>query len=337
MGDKTKIEWADATWNPIRAKRADGGRPGWHCVKVSPGCAGCYAESMNRAFGNGVDYRAQDRAKLYTYMDYAMLQRPLRWTRPRRIFPCSMTDLFADWVPGSWIDMILAVALLTPWHSYLVTTKRPRRMRAHMNDPDTPRRVAELARGLATGLGLAVPDPVTWPLPNVWLGVSIEDQEWADVRVPELLATTAALRWVSAEPLLGPVDLSPWLFPFVPCVGCPCPHPDVDRLGFEDCCKEPDLGPSKLDWIVAGGESGGGARPAHPDWFRELRDQCQAADVRFLFKQWGQYGPTHELTSVEISGDVVLGMKRYRTKAEAGRLLDGREWNEFPDERRAAA
>lgn len=279
MGDKTKIEWTDATWSPIRARhfeiQSDGSgkeRIGWHCEHVSEGCRNCYAESINRRLGTGLDFKPghlfrQDRvgfnngeAKLF--LDEEMLTRPLRWKRPRMIFVCSMTDLFADFVPDEWIEKVFAVMALCPQHTFQVLTKRSARMRAFLaNDYNTlPGRTFPSWIKIAVehfGTGFKEPQPLNMPLPNVWLGVSAERQQEWDDRTVDLKATPAAIRFVSAEPLLGPI------------LG--------DMRG--------------LDWVIAGGESGPGSRPMHPDWARSLRDQCKSAGIAFHFKQWGEWLP----------------------------------------------
>lgn len=183
---------------------------------------------------------------------------------------------------------------------------------------------------------------LAWPLPSVWLGVSVEDQATADERIPLLLRTPAAVRWVSAEPLLGEVDITQWLWPIQPCRNCPCPDPQNDRTGLDDCCRDPDLLPSALDWLVAGGESGPGARPMHPDWVRSLRDQCQAAGVPFHFKQHGEWIGVPDLRNLPGGHGPGFGLFDHCPfdldheavrigKKRAGRELDGRTWDEYPE------
>ena len=292
MGETT-IEWTDKVWNPVTG-----------CTKVSAGCKNCYAERMfhrpypGRAF---TDVRTHPER----------LDQPLRWRKPCRIFVNSMSDLFHESIDlGSGFHAkVFNVARLTARHTYHILTKRPARM-------------LELMREMTNMSTIFMGKP----LPNVWLGVSVEDQATADERIPLLLQTPAAVRWVSYEPALGPVDLDAWLrhhFSDCACIGC--------QEGRQN---------HRLDWIVAGGESGPGARPSHPDWFRSVRDQCQAAGVPFFFKQWGEwaeaegsgvgsrdsgeklYPGRHDWTDGTIM--IRFGKKR------AGRLLDGREWNEFP-------
>jgi protein gp37 len=308
MADGTSIEWTDASWTPIRARlleiENDGSgkeRIGWHCEHVSEGCRNCYAERINRRLGTGLDFKPGHlfREELVGYhngearlfLDEKLLSQPLRWKRPRMVFVCSMTDLFADFVPDEWIDKVFAVMALSPRHIFQVLTKRAKRMREYCSNPETPFRVARAMD--------AVESPIEWPLPNVWLGISAEDQANADERVPELIATPAAIRFVSAEPLLSAIDFERWLRPRS--------RPNADGYGGHH-------GPGwttdyrRLDWIIAGGESGPNARAMHPDWARSIRDQCAAAQVAFFFKQWG--GP--------------------RPKS-GGRLLDRREHSVFPE------
>jgi Bacteriophage protein gp37 len=267
MGDKTGIEWADSTWNPITG-----------CDKVSPGCDHCYAETFaerwrgtpGHYFENGFDVQLRPNK----------LALPLRWTKPRKVFVNSMSDLFHDKVPDDYIAKVFAVMALAPQHTFQLLTKRHGRMRSLLSSERFPGLVymainALLEHGNPLHINdIAIMDALDGfsrgrfkVLPNVWLGVSAEDQKRADLRIPALLDTPAAVRFVSAEPLLGPIDLSRFV---------------------EDDGEKFDLPP--LSWVIVGGESGPGARPMHPDWARSLRDQCVAAGVPFLFKQWGEWG-----------------------------------------------
>lgn len=262
MSDKTRIEWTDATWNPVTG-----------CTKVSEGCDHCYAETIahrfagTAAYPNGFDVTLRPER----------LDQPLRWRRPRRIFVNSMSDLFHKDVPDEYIARVFAVMALAPQHTFQVLTKRPGRMRSLFTSVDFWRTVGYICDD--AGNPDVAPDRLH-PAPNVWLGVSVENQKWADVRIPELLATPAAVRFLSCEPLLGPVDLAPWLWEGVK-------QPTDYGTGVEY-----DVAPSyALDWVIVGGESGAGARPMHPAWARSLRDQCTAAGVPFLFKQWGEWAP----------------------------------------------
>lgn len=284
MADKTKIEWADATVNAING-----------CSVKSPGCTNCYAMKQAHRFdarrgltsmtNGGMVWTGEVRLN-----ETALLQ-PLSWKRPRGIFWNAHGDTFHPNVPDEWIDKQFAVAALTPQHTHMILTKRSDRMRAWFagqRDRAIARRCIDFLMTKHVKHGDAwpvrsigdidMPDDVelrTWPLPNVWLGVSVEDQTRADERIPDLLATHAAVRFLSCEPLLGPVDL----------VGPPHDS-EFDYLGS-------GVG-ANIDWVIAGGESGPKARPSHPDWFRSLRDQCAAANVPFHFKQWGEWLPARE-------------------------------------------
>ncbi|MCW4114783.1 phage Gp37/Gp68 family protein [Aurantimonas sp. MSK8Z-1] len=372
----TRIEWTDETWNPIRARRRGTGKSGWHCEPVSPGCANCYAEGFNRRLGTGLPYKPGHRRDVEIVLDEPTLVQPLRWRRPRMIFPGSMTDLFADFVTDDMLDRIFAVMALCPQHTFQVLTKRPERMRDYLTDPRSTGRIARRildlwiggekhARAAMAGdrwpvrsIGVVDdPDDVTvdLPLPNVWLGVSCEDQKRADARVPVLLDTPAAVRWVSAEPLLGPIDFTQidherdrgWEEPLNALEAYSLAQA-LEDWG-EDCEQQADR--PRLDWIVVGGESGSGARPMHPDWARSIRDQCAAAGVPFHFKQWGAWWPLRpaeygdlrsypKSTIVRPDGGITSGLMAYGPdawvmdkvgKTAAGRLLDGVTHDAFPE------
>lgn len=316
----TNIEWtrgddgsAGMTWNPVTG-----------CAKVSPGCDNCYAERITERFHGKGSF-----AEVKLHHD--RLDAPLRWRKPRRVFVNSMSDLFHDSVPSAFIAAVFDVMRQTPQHTYQILTKRPGRMRS-------------LMRTAVPGEG--------WPLPNVWLGVSVEDQKRADLRVPALLETPAAVRFLSCEPLLSSVDLSRYLTP-APLgdkLWCPTARRQIDVIGSAACtCTGSHQIGQRLHWIIAGGESGPGARPMHPDWPRQLRDQCTAARVPFFFKQWGEWIP-QPLYYTDKNHHVVMpnghdrgipwpGWKLDQPdavvmervgKKRAGRELDGRTWDEFP-------
>lgn len=276
MSDGTAIEWTDATWNPIIG-----------CSVVSPGCTNCYAMRLAGTrlkdhpsrYGLTIDTKAGPVWNGQVRLLEDKLREPLRWTRPRRIFVCAHADLFADQMPVTWIDKVFATMVEAPQHIYQVLTKRPLRAQAYIEELPNRRRHFACHSAL---------DDALWPLPNLHLGVSVEDQVRADERVPILLQTPAAVHWVSAEPLLGRVDFSEWLFgPVEPCAACP--RDEDCECGWKGRHTLP--GQVGLDWIVAGGESGPGSRPMHPEWVREIRAQCEAAEVPFLFKQWGNWMP----------------------------------------------
>lgn len=342
MGETSKIEWTDATWNPIVG-----------CTIVSPGCTNCYAMAtagrrLDRE-GGPAHYRATTMpskagpvwtGKVALAPDH-ILTAPLRWRRPRRIFVNSMGDLFHGSVPDEWIDKVFAVMALAPQHTFQVLTKRSARMRAYVSGIQS--KIPFLGRmplerihleaaahmegdggfmGALKGAGnvysLYLDAP--WPLPNVWLGVSAERQQEADERIPDLLATPAAVRFLSAEPLIGAIDLErvgslETIRSAMPVVakreengrprsgdGSVCGM-QIDAVGSRGSSitffQTPDhmggftaASPRQwpcLDWVIVGGESGHGARPMHPDWARSLRDQCTAAGVPFFFKQHGEF------------------------------------------------
>jgi protein gp37 len=266
MADKSSIEWTDATWNPVTG-----------CTKVSAGCKHCYAERDWARLAHLPAYAG--RAFTDVRCHQGRLDQPLRWRRPRRIFVNSMSDLFHPDVPNDFIHAVFAVMALARQHTFQVLTKRPERMAGYLRsiqDDCKDKRPWIDATGLIdygtpAQRAFAIND-AGWPLNNVWLGVSVEDQATANERIPLLLKTPAAVHWVSAEPLLGPVNLHA-----------------VSHLGWGAAEVGERL--ARIDWLVVGGESGPKARPMHPDWPRILRDQCASAGVPFLFKQWGEWVP----------------------------------------------
>lgn len=223
MPGKTKIEWASDTWGPVTG-----------CTKVSPGCANCYAETMAERW-RGIKGHAYEYGFDLTLRP-ERLDQPLRWKKPRTIFVNSMSDLFHKDIPDEFLQAIWATMLSADWHRYLILTKRAHRM-AHKVEQ----------------LGLELP-------PHIWLGTSVENQAMADSRIPALLSIGSAVPWISAEPLLAPVDVAPYIL-------------EIPGPG--------------LAWVVSGGESGNGSRPMDMDWVRFLRDQCVAANVPYFFKQVG--------------------------------------------------
>lgn len=314
----TDIEWSEESWNPIRARlRSDPSVIGWHCEHASPGCEHCYSETRNRSgrcnMGTKLSYKPGHRKDIEVFLDEAQLLKPLRWKKGRKVFVCSMTDLFADFVPAAMIDRIFAVMALCPQHTFQVLTKRADRMRVYM---DTGRHVEIQFQTRSLGLTEIkrsermrshVHRGTLLPLPNVWLGVSVEDQKRADERIPDLLATRAALRWISAEPLLGPINI-------------------IDAMWARDGFASIH---ATIDLVVCGGESGAKARPMHPAWARNLRDQCAETDTAFFFKQWGEWGPFVPGTRIQpVACDG--GVMQRLGKKNTGRLLDGVEHNWLP-------
>ncbi len=342
----TSIEWAEKVWNPTTG-----------CDRVSPGCDHCYALTMAKrlkAMGSAKYQRdGDDRTSgpgfgVTEHPDE--LTAPLGWRTGRRVFVNSMSDLFHDNVSTAFLARVFAVMAATPRHTYQVLTKRHSRMRSLLSSDPFRRLVKDAHSAMQLG-GVLPYRPLVineWPLPNVWLGVSVESQQWADIRIPALLDTPAAVRWLSCEPLLGPVRLAAeWLAPKVIACWTPGHQPDakdtaalatITRAATRHFARENGK-PAQgfVDWVVVGGESGPGARPMHPAWARSLRDQCTAAAVPFLFKQWGNWRPlmlgdydgatpirqTHRFDDDETV--VRVG------KGKAGRVLDGRTWDEYPE------
>ena len=367
----TKIEWvknpdgtAGKTWNPITG-----------CTKISPGCANCYAERMacrqacmgNKSYQSvihwrsdvsGLDYPGHARkaagdcrghwnGKIAVVKD--RFDEPLHWRKPCNIFVCSMADLFHDDVPDDVIDRVFGVMAHCEQHVFQLLTKRSARLLRYMSQWESSRTVP-VPSGQPRNNFLQ-----PWPLPNVWAGVTVESGDYLS-RLGDLMATPAAVRFVSLEPMLGSVDLRNWLG-----------NPIVRRMD-----RESGAGCGFLDWVICGGETGPGARPMNPAWVRDLRDQCVSANVPFFFKGWGEWAPLPEpftYTPAVGSGnrEYNLALGRYRKKhhatlllddrpegwppymiregtgltdgeggmacvgkKRAGRLLDGREWNQMP-------
>ena len=331
MGDHTAIEWTEASWNPLTG-----------CDKVSDGCTQCYAESIAHRFDGTPAYPNGFAVTLRP----ERLDQPMRWRRPRRIFVNSMSDLFHDQVPDEYIAHVFAVMQSCAAHTFQVLTKRHARMRSLLSSDGFWSAVSDFG---SIVMAQKPSRDQLWPdhgqkhgfLPNVWLGVSAEDHRWFEIRSAALKLTPASVRFISAEPLLGP-------------------YRDVDLTG--------------IDWVITGGESGHGARPMHPQWVRDIRDQCQAAGVAFLHKQNGEWiedvtirpaepefgidepyrllniPPDHKNPKrcvMHLGGGTALtpdnpfnpfraghpgwtAMRRVGKKA-AGRELDGRTWDQYPE------
>jgi len=329
MSGISKIEWCNATWNPVTG-----------CTRVSEGCRNCWAARLAATrLRNHPRYRG-----LATYPDLrgvvpswtgevrthpgllaqtGRLDHPLHWHggespwagKPRRIFVCSQADLFHERVPDEFIADVFAVMSLSTKHVFQLLTKRPRRMaeliqsKALVHLMGRPHTMEEAIVGVC---GEFQSVPSVWPLPNVWLGVSVEDQKTADERIPLLLQTPTAAHWISYEPALASVNLQ-------------------SSIG-------------NLQWVVAGGESGPNARPSHPEWFRVIRNQCEAAGVPYFHKQNGEWLHSSQMDADQVNRALEIHGKNPERvhlwpdgkcsvrigKKYAGRLLDEREWNEFP-------
>ena len=254
MGDKSRIEWTDATWNPVTG-----------CSKVSPGCAHCYAETLatTRLVGKpgypGLPWTPEN-AAANVYLRPDRLDQPLRWRTPRRIFVDSMSDLFHEQVPDDYIWRVWWTMAEATRHTFQVLTKRPERMAEWVTENVTV--PAMYGDWTLSGVG----GSMTGWTPNVWLGTSIENDRWTH-RADALRETPAAVRFLSLEPLLGPL---------------------------------PSLDLTSIGWVVVGGESGPGHRSMDPAWVRDIRDRCVEAGVPFLFKQWG--GRTSKAGGRELDG-----------------------------------
>lgn len=336
MADKSLIEWTDTTWQIVTG-----------CSVVSPGCTNCYAmrlaggrmQNHPSRVGLTTESKAGPVWNGQVRFNAAWLTQPLGWKKPRKIFVAAHGDLFHEGVTDAQLDQIFAVMALCPQHVFQVLTKRPERMREYLTNPLRRVMIDERFGRLGAehdrdSFGFSL------PLPNVWLGVSVEDQARADERIPVLLDTPAAVRWISAEPLLGPIDLHHIEEEFSDCWNVLRPHTAAEQAeeygaDIAICSDTPGL-----DWVVAGGESGPGARPMHPDWARQIRDQCDAAGVPFLFKQWGSWEPRDEWSPGPVHQRAIMadgspcpddvapqdvGAQRFVSvgKKAAGRLLDG--------------
>lgn len=310
MSANTKIEWADHTLNP------------WiGCTQISPGCANCFAKADFADRKHRVVWGVgQARSRTKTWGD------PLKWNaqheafyaqhgRRQRVFCASLADVFDNEVDPEWRADLFRLIADTPHLDWLLLTKRIGNAREMISE------------------AVDSNDLPVWPWPHVWIGATIVNQEEADRDIPKLLQVPAAKRFLSMEPLLGPVNLEP---AYLPCENWGDDIVMDPETGAYECCKKCDhTGISNelgIDWVIVGGESGPGARPMHHDWARSLRDQCHAAGVPFLFKQWGEWlgagqDGDHAHRPIELNASnspIRVGKKA------AGRLLDGREWNEVP-------
>lgn len=306
---KTAISWTQATWNPTVG-----------CSLMSAGCTNCYAMRMAAR----IEMMGGKAARTYSgltktvngnavwsgvvRLDPAALLKPLKWRKPRLIFVNSMSDLFHPALSSADIDQVVAVMALCDQHVFQALTKRPDRMRDYLNDPATRSRVELRAEMIRPGFRVR-----SWPLENLWCGTSIENQAVANERLPILLSVQAAVRFLSIEPLLGPVSL-------------------IRDVGLDAA--------ARIDWVIVGGESGPGARPMHPDWARDLRDECQQARIPFFFKQSGQFSPQRPAQKRPAIGlmmdgrQVAPGMPGSVTLWSVGKKdddeLDGRLWRDMP-------
>jgi protein gp37 len=335
----TRIEWTRRTWNPVTG-----------CTKISPGCKHCYAERMSKRLAGRFGYPTDDPFSVTTHPD--RLIEPLHWKKPSMIFVCSMGDLFHDDVPFEYIAAVFGVMAECSRHTFQLLSKRPEKVLGFFKWIEC-QKPSFHSRGIHRGVkfyaakvydikGISTfqvsSEEWAWPLPNVWVGVTAEDQDMLDKRIPILLRIPASVRFVSCEPLLGPIDLSEYFIRFR-CFECKneeifsthsCPKCGSSVAGNQH------FSPS-LDWVIAGGEGGPGARPMHPDWARSVRDQCIAAQVPFFFKKWGRYAPINGGFSrpgdlihySEIDTEPVSMTTDQKRQVDQGKL-DGSEWHQYP-------
>jgi protein gp37 len=283
----SNIEWTDVTWNPFVG-----------CTKISAGCTHCYA--INQAYRNhamaakmpnpgrmkyyeGLTHKKGDRTDWTGFVRFVpeALEIPLRWKKPRKIFVNSMSDLFHESIPFEQIDRVVAVMALTPQHTYQVLTKRPERMLEYVQSAKNRIRIAAIDLGRAKGIEHSDIESCQWdwPLPNVWLGATVENQKAADDRIPLLLQTPAAIRFLSVEPLLEKVDLNLLHVEGITNLDCLRGHHGVSYPLQGRC--------NKINWVIIGGESGPGARECNIEWIKSALKQCKSADVPAFVKQLG--------------------------------------------------
>jgi protein gp37 len=294
MGQNSKIEWTDKTWNPVTG-----------CTKVSQGCKNCYAERWSNRFGSDFTNVQEQPGRLL---------QPLEWKKPSMVFVNSMSDLFHEKVSFEFLDAVFST-MSNCEHIFQILTKRPERM-------------VDFFQWKRDRHGI-----IWGPPDNVWIGVSVEDQKTADERIPYLINLPVKVKFLSCEPLLGPIDFTP------PQFRTDGPVKWNQNEWLQD-----------LDWIIVGGESGPGARPMHPDWARQIRDACWTRTdasrpwpLPFFFKQWGEWvddknspGEVREFIirywkETPANGITVDGLKMYKVgKHRSGALLDGKEWKQFP-------
>lgn len=354
MSAKTGISWTGSTWTPLRARvkedagaiaKAKGytslvqiaekmaGHVGVHCEHVSHGCDNCYAETNNErclpANGTGLPFDRRSRDLVDPIVDEKILEWPLHWTKPRKIFVNSQTDTFGDWIPDEDLDRMFAVMALRPQHTFQILTKRWKRMRKYFEDIAYRQEMigieAELRSGLdrfmtgeeveaITGCGDDIIPRWRIPFKNVWLGVSAEDQPTADERIPELLKVPAAVHFVSYEPALGPVNLFKYMF---------CRECHEGRTDREEKCDN-----VRLAWAIIGGESGSGARPFNLQWARDVIAQCKATGSAAFVKQLGAKPIDHSCRNAKCTHSD-CGMEAVHLKDKKGGNIE-----EFPEELR---
>ena len=272
----TKIEWTEKTWNPVSG-----------CTKISDGCKNCYAETMaNRLKEMGT--KGYENGFAVT-LHPERLGEPLKIKKPSMFFVCSMGDLFHEDVPLEFIDSVWAVMAQTPQHTYQILTKRPDRMEEYLRLQKFSPNSIGIAMARIAG-GAKIKD-FSQPLPNVWLGVTAENQEQANKRIPILLDTPAAVRFVSIEPMIGAINLTKLEKDMSDGTRYGYKMNGLTGIGYEympDSSHEWKW--AKLDWVIVGGETGAGARPLRYQWAKDIQAQCETANTPFFFKKWGKLG-----------------------------------------------
>ncbi|MDQ2096743.1 MAG: DUF5131 family protein [Tychonema bourrellyi B0820] len=285
----SKIEWTDITSNPIHLIREDGTHGGHWCEKISPGCANCYAETQNQSnyfkFASHLPYSGDVPDNLI--FDEKVMQKLVKMRSPEVVFLGSMTDIFGKWVPDEWLDRAFAYMAVAKQHTFQILTKRPERMKEYLTDPKTVQRIGTwVAADLKphyglVGLNHSVFDKFRLPLPNVWLGTSVENQKAADDRIPSLLMTPAAVRFLSCEPLLERLNFSKYVFNRSESVKRIARKMSLNEEQADSITNYP------INWVIVGGESGSKARPCHLDWIRSIVQQCRESNIPVFVKQLG--------------------------------------------------
>ena len=344
----TNIEWTDFSTNPLKYRDRRTGAVVWGCVKHSSGCANCYAEQIALRFNRGGPFTRAQMEHLEPFLDEKELRHILtaktiggQSVSGGRAFVSDMTDVFGEWVPDELLDRLFAVMALRKDVTFQILTKRPERMAEYLTRQmgpngyegerwceDSPRSLCMLLLEAQRIRREMYDDPYLpsfpWPLPNVHLGTSVENQAAADERIPHLLATPVAVRFLSVEPLLGPVDL-----PFNNCNPCNPGDPSACLVNASGCgCR--------IDWVIVGGESGTGARPMQIEWARDLVRQCKATGVPVFVKQMGS-APEGLIDHITFKGSGTKkpnGFYRYLNDKKGG---EPDEWpidlrvREFPE------
>lgn len=324
----TRIEWADRTWSPVTG-----------CTKISEACEHCYTERMSKRLAGRYGYPADNPFQVTFHPD--RLKEPLRWRKPSRIFVCSMGDLFHPDVPDAIKLKVFDVIGGCPQHVFMILTKRPEQMKGFIDKLQVS--AYNICVPIKTQFRLEKTPFFSQyrPLRNLWLGVTCENQQRADERIPILLQIPAAKRFVSVEPMLGPVDINRWTKETCTNyggIGRVPNHPHIPAHMCQRCKGTGKVSYPRFDWVICGGETGPGARPMHPKWVRSLRDQCQATGTAFFFKSWGDWCPSwcgaqswepDHNTPFYFFDSPPIKTRRIGKK-KAGRLLDGQEWSQYP-------